>query len=52
MSRFDKILVMIACRHLLDWLFSSFRSRQDRILENLALRQQLWLSTPNGLAGD
>ena len=40
-SRFDKILVMIACRHLLGWLLSAFRSRQDLILENLALRQQL-----------
>ena len=33
---------MIAClRHLLGWLVSAFRSRQDLILENLALRQQL-----------
>ena len=32
---------MIACRHLLSWLLSAFRSRQDLILENLALRQQL-----------
>ena len=32
---------MIACRHLLGWLLSAFRSRQDLILENLALRQQL-----------
>jgi hypothetical protein len=35
------ILVMIACRHLLGWLLSAFRSRHDLILENLALRQQL-----------
>ena len=32
---------MIVCRHLLGWLLSAFRSRQDLILENLALRQQL-----------
>src|SRR5215472_16239950 len=28
-------------RHLLGWLFVTFRSREDLILENLALRQQL-----------
>ena len=32
---------MIACRHLLGWLLSAFRSRQGLILENLVLRQQL-----------
>src|SRR5215469_9655566 len=36
------ILAMIVwLRHLLGWLVSVFRSRQDLILENLALRQQL-----------
>ena len=40
-SRLDKILVMIACRQLLGWLLSAFRSRRDLLLENLALRQQL-----------
>jgi hypothetical protein len=36
------ILVMIvSLRHLLGWLVSAFHSRQDLILENLALRQQL-----------
>ena len=28
-------------RHLLGWFVSAFRSREDLILENLALRQQL-----------
>src|SRR5271154_4008352 len=28
-------------RHLLGWLVSAFRSREDLVLENLALRQQL-----------
>jgi putative transposase len=28
-------------RHLMGWIFGFFRSRQDLILENLALRQQL-----------
>src|SRR5215467_3913325 len=28
-------------RHLLGWLLGFFRSRQDLILENLALREQL-----------
>ena len=36
------ILAMIVwLRHLLGCLVSAFRSRQDLILENLALRQQL-----------
>ena len=36
------ILIMIVwLRHLLGWLVSAFHSRQDLILENLALRQQL-----------
>ena len=28
-------------RHLVGWLIGAFRSREDLILENLALRQQL-----------
>jgi hypothetical protein len=28
-------------RHLLGWIFNAFSSREDLILENLALRQQL-----------
>jgi hypothetical protein len=33
---------MIVCvRHLFGWIESAFCSRQDLILENLALRQQL-----------
>ncbi len=42
----DKILAMILAivtsfRHLGGWAVSTFRSREDLILENLALRQQL-----------
>jgi hypothetical protein len=34
----DNILAMIlALRHLLGWMFSAFRSREDLVLENLAL---------------
>jgi putative transposase len=45
-AAFDKILAMILAivtsfRHLLGWAVSAFRSREDLILENLALRQQL-----------
>ena len=37
-----KIWAMIVrLRHLLGWIFRAFGSRQDLILENLALRQQL-----------
>src|ERR1700676_5095652 len=32
---------MIVLRHLLGWIVSAFSSREDLILENLALRQQL-----------
>jgi len=38
----DQILVMIvSLRHLLGWMVSAFSSREDLVLENLALRQQL-----------
>jgi hypothetical protein len=38
----DKILAMIVLlRHLLGWMVSAFRSREDLALENLSLRQQL-----------
>jgi hypothetical protein len=38
----DKILTMtVSLRHLLGWIVSAFSSREDLILENLALRQQL-----------
>ena len=38
----DKMLVMIVfLRHLLGWVVSACRSREDLVLENLALRQQL-----------
>ena len=45
-SRSDKIqtmlsAILISLRHLLGWLVSAFSSREDLILENLALRQQL-----------
>src|SRR5271169_4063774 len=37
-----KILAMIASlRHFLGWMVSAFRSREDLVLENLALHQQL-----------
>src|SRR6516225_8803385 len=34
-------LKIVSLRHLLGWIISSFRSRQDLVLENLALRRQL-----------
>ena len=38
----DKIPAMIvSLRHLLGWMVSAFRSREDLVLENLALRRQL-----------
>src|SRR5664279_2102549 len=38
----DKILSMIVwLRHVLGWLRSAFCAREDLLLENLALRQQL-----------
>lgn len=38
----DKISAMFASlRHLIGWVINPFRSRQDLMLENLALRQQL-----------
>ena len=38
----DKTLAMIVwLRHFLGWLRSAFCTREDLILENLALRQQL-----------
>jgi hypothetical protein len=37
----DKILAMIVLlRHLFGWMVSAFSSREDLLLENLALRQQ------------
>src|SRR5215471_16040643 len=33
--------MIVSLRHLLGWIVSSFRSREDLVLENLALRQQL-----------
>src|ERR1700752_4883108 len=33
--------MIVPLRHLLGWIVSAFSSREDLILENLALRQQL-----------
>ena len=33
--------MIVSLRHLLGWIVSAFRSREDLVLENLALRQQL-----------
>lgn len=35
------LAMIVSLRHLLGWMVSGFRSREDRVLENLALRQQL-----------
>jgi hypothetical protein len=33
--------MIVSLRHFLGWLVSAFHSREDLILENLALRRQL-----------
>ena len=33
--------MIVSLRHLFGWLVSAFRSREDLVLENLALRRQL-----------
>src|ERR1700719_1690177 len=33
--------MILALRHLLGWMISAFRSREDLVLENLALHQRL-----------
>src|SRR5438067_12105455 len=33
--------MIVLLRHLLGWMVSAFRSREDLVLENLSLRQQL-----------
>src|ERR1700741_4416551 len=33
--------MLVSLRHFLGWMVSAFRSREDRVLENLALRRQL-----------
>jgi hypothetical protein len=33
--------MIVSLRHLLGWMVSAFRSREDLVLENLALRGQL-----------
>ena len=35
------LAMIVSLRHFLGWLVSTFRSREDLILENLALRRQL-----------
>jgi hypothetical protein len=37
-------------RHLLGWTVSTFKSREDLVLENLAYVNNCWRSTPNDLA--
>ena len=44
--------MIVPLRHLLGWIVSSFRSLEDLVLEDLALRRQLPLCTRNGLAPD
>ena len=50
----DKIHAMIvSLRHFLGWVVSGFRSREDLVLENLALSvANCWLCTRNDLAVD
>src|SRR5271157_1949519 len=35
------LAMIVSLRHFLGWLVSAFSSREDLVLENLALRQQL-----------
>jgi len=35
------LAIVTSLRHLLGWVVSAFRSRENLVLENLALRQQL-----------
>jgi hypothetical protein len=45
--------MIVSLRHLLGWMVSALSSREDLLLENLALRQQLLARcTPNDLAVD
>ncbi len=37
--------MIVSLRHFLGWLVSVFRSREDLVLENLALRRQLRATT-------
>jgi hypothetical protein len=49
----DIILAMIvSLRHLLGWIVSSFRSREDLVLENLLSVGNCSLCMRNGLALD
>jgi hypothetical protein len=44
--------MIVSLRYLLGWLVSAFRSREDLVLENLALRRNWWLCTCYDLAID
>jgi hypothetical protein len=33
--------MLVSFRYVLGWMFNAFRCREDLVLENLALRQQL-----------
>jgi hypothetical protein len=44
--------LIASLRHFSAALVSAFRSREDLVLENLAVHQQFWLRTPNDLAVD
>jgi hypothetical protein len=35
------LAMIVSLRHFLGWLVSAFHSREDLVLENLALRRQL-----------
>ena len=44
-------LMSARVRHLLGWVVSGFRSREELLLENLALRQQLLAVLRQNYAG-
>jgi hypothetical protein len=44
--------MIVSLRHFLGWLVSTFCSREDLVLENLALRQQLLARHANNLTVD
>jgi hypothetical protein len=44
--------MIVSLRHFFGWLVSAIRSREDLVLENLALVGNCWLCTRNNLAVD
>jgi hypothetical protein len=44
--------MIVSLRHLLGWMVSAFRSREDLVLENLVSVGKCWLCTRNDLAVD